>query len=77
MKDLIGDILGFWGEFVTFILVSIVVICMTVFICCGIATLFDKDSMAELKAWCSSIEGTAYANGHCFKDGVELVRGGE
>lgn len=70
------DILDFWGDLFAFIIVSCVVVAVVMLLIWSITCLLGSSGRAELEAWCSSIEGTAYANGHCFKDGVELTNGG-
>lgn len=73
---MVREILEFWGEAIIFILVSVAVLSVVGLLIWGVTCLFGNVENAELMAWCSSIEGTAYANGHCFKDGAELTREG-
>lgn len=38
----------------------------------GLGLLITSNLPNTTKAWCQSIGDTQYANGHCYKNGIEL-----
>lgn len=67
------------GPIAVIMIIVVVTVCISVLIgVIGAATTKGSDGRRDvIEAWCASIGDTQYANGHCFKNGIELKMGAQ